>query len=224
MFLISPDWAGSPWCQTEFLLAKEFGKAILGVLIESIPDELTNVLTAEWQLCDLVAGAERRSYEVEHPNVPPTKVCLSATGLAQLERTLQRKGIDPKYFPWPPEQDSERRPYRGLRPLEAKDAAIFFGREAEITAGLGALRTMREGSEKRMLVILGASGAGKSSFMRAGLWPRLRRDEWNFLTLPIVRPARAVISGPSGLAASLETTFRDLNQPKSWCGYFSRAK
>ena len=51
----------------------------------------------------------------------------------------------------------------------------------------------------RLLVILGASGAGKSSFLRAGLLPRLERDDRNFLPLPIVRPERAALTGETGL-------------------------
>jgi hypothetical protein len=56
-----------------------------------------------------------------------------------------------------------------------------------------------------MLVILGASGAGKSSYLRAGLWPRLQRDDRNFVLLPVIRPERAAISGKSGLLVALET-------------------
>jgi hypothetical protein len=56
----------------------------------------------------------------------------------------------------------------------------------------------------RMLVILGASGSGKSSFLRAGLWPRLRRDDLAWLPLPVIRPERAAISGKYGLAQALQ--------------------
>jgi hypothetical protein len=54
-----------------------------------------------------------------------------------------------------------------------------------------------------MLIILGASGSGKSSFLRAGLWPRLERGDGNWLPLPVIRPERAVISGKFGLVESL---------------------
>jgi hypothetical protein len=57
-------------------------------------------------------------------------------------------------------------------------------------------------------VILGASGAGKSSFLRAGLLPRLNRDDRNFLPLPIIRPGRAVLTGETGLARSLYAAFQ----------------
>src|SRR5262249_15152505 len=77
------------------------------------------------------------------------------------------------------------------------------GRDGAITRGLDALRRMRGGQPERMLVILGASGSGKSSFLRAGLLARLGRDEENFLVLPIVRPRRAALPGPSGLARAV---------------------
>ena len=54
-----------------------------------------------------------------------------------------------------------------------------------------------------MLAILGASGAGKSSFLRAGLLARLKRDTERFLVLPTVRPGRAALTGPTGLRRAL---------------------
>jgi tetratricopeptide (TPR) repeat protein len=57
-------------------------------------------------------------------------------------------------------------------------------------------------------VILGASGAGKSSFLRAGLLPRLARDDRAFLPLPIVRPERAALTGETGLYRSLEAAVK----------------
>ena len=64
-----------------------------------------------------------------------------------------------------------------MRPLEAEDAGIFFGREAPTIEALDRLRGLSEAAPPRFLVILGASGAGKSSFLRAGLLPRLARDD-----------------------------------------------
>src|ERR1700684_3494778 len=60
-------------------------------------------------------------------------------------------------------------PYRGLARFEAEDARWFFGREdvTDMLAGLA-------GDEVPLpLVIVGSSGAGKSSLLRAGLIPRL---------------------------------------------------
>jgi WD40 repeat protein/class 3 adenylate cyclase/tRNA A-37 threonylcarbamoyl transferase component Bud32 len=62
-------------------------------------------------------------------------------------------------------------PYRGLLAFEAGDAALFFGRE-EIVADLAA--RVRPG---RLLAVVGASGSGKSSVLRAGLIAAVRTGE-----------------------------------------------
>jgi hypothetical protein len=64
----------------------------------------------------------------------------------------------------------EGAPYRGLSFFDRRHAPIFFGREAELQRLVDAL-----GSEqgRRFLMIVGASGSGKSSLVRAGLWARL---------------------------------------------------
>ena len=64
-------------------------------------------------------------------------------------------------------------PYRGLLPFEETDAEVFYGRErltAELAVKLAA-RTVGVG----IVVVTGASGAGKSSLLRAGLLPALAR-------------------------------------------------
>ena len=123
------------------------------------------------------------------------KIGFSQEGLTRLRAGLVKAGLDPRFFAWPPDTDPDRPPYRGLRALEAEDAGIFFGRNAPILEALDRLRGLREAAPPRLLVILGASGAGKSSFMRAGLLPRLARDDRHFLPLPIVRPGRADVMG-----------------------------
>ena len=59
-------------------------------------------------------------------------------------------------------------PYRGLLAFEADDAALFFGRE-QVVADL--VRRVRPG---RLLAVVGASGCGKSSLLRAGLMAAVR--------------------------------------------------
>lgn len=77
----------------------------------------------------------------------------------------------------------ENNPWRGLASYDAADAALFFGRDAEIA-------TLRERVQSLPLtVVLGASGTGKSSLVKAGLVPRLAADGWTIL--PVVRPGTA---------------------------------
>src|SRR4029079_16572348 len=58
-------------------------------------------------------------------------------------------------------------PFPGLRTFEPDEDYLFFGREEQIDELLRRLRTTR------FLSILGSSGSGKSSLVRAGLIPSL---------------------------------------------------
>ncbi|WP_018432160.1 nSTAND1 domain-containing NTPase [Paraburkholderia atlantica] len=217
LFLISPAWCDSRSCLAQLSLARFLGKTIFGVLVEPTPpDALPKEMTAQWQLCDLATGTQRQSFRVWHdPLVPQTEVSFAKAGLAKLELGLRRAGLAASSFSWPPANDVERPPYPGLRALEAEDAAVFFGRDTAVVRGLDTLRSVREQGIERMLVILGASGAGKSSFLRAGLWPRLKRDDRNFLPLPVIRPERAVLTGATGLVVSIELAFQELAVPRT---------
>lgn len=214
IFLISPAWARSQWCLAEFLLAKQLNKRIFGAFIEPTPlDMLPLELTGEWQLVDLTAGPtgfERALAPT--PGAEPVQVSLAADGLERLRIGLQQAGLDASYFVWPPEDDPKRPPFRGLKPFEAEDAGIFFGRDASIIKALDMLRGLSEAVQPRLMVILGSSGAGKSSFMRAGLLPRLARDRRRYRLLPIIRPNLAVVSGNDGLASALEIALQSAGQ------------
>src|SRR5689334_9594613 len=63
-------------------------------------------------------------------------------------------------------------PYRGLAVFEEQDAGWFFGREAATIAVLDRVSRLLAGVG--LLVVSGASGAGKSSLLRAGMLPRIR--------------------------------------------------
>jgi formylglycine-generating enzyme required for sulfatase activity len=209
VFLVSPVWAASKWCLAEFLLAKSLNKRVFAVIVEPTPfSELPIEMTAEWQITDLTAGPRDFHVTVTLPGGKTTDVALGTEGLGRLRIGLVQSGLDPKNFPWPPTNDPDRTPYRGLLPFEADDAGIFFAREAPVIDALDRLRGLREAPPPRLLVILGASGAGKSSFLRAGLLPRLARDDRQFLALPIIRPERVAISGETGLLRALEGAFR----------------
>ena len=209
LFLISRDWLKSRWCLKEFNLARRLNKRLFGVLIEAIPiADLPADLTGAWQVVDLASGQDHRMFRVTLPRTQEeVHVTFSKEGLTRLRNGLAKAGLDPRFFAWPPERDQDRPPYRGLKPLESEDAGIFFGRDAPIVEALDTLRGLKDASPPRLLVILGASGAGKSSFLRAGLLPRFARDDRHFLPLPVIRPERAAISGETGLLRALEAAF-----------------
>ncbi len=57
----------------------------------------------------------------------------------------------------------ERSPYPGLQSFTEKNAGVFFGRETEVKALWQRLES------RRLLAVIGPSGAGKTSFVRAGV-------------------------------------------------------
>jgi WD40 repeat protein/transcriptional regulator with XRE-family HTH domain len=71
-------------------------------------------------------------------------------------------------------------PYRGLAVFEEQDAAFFFGRETATTQVLERMARLSDGAG--LLAVSGASGAGKSSLLRAGVLPRIR--EAGLVSLP----------------------------------------
>lgn len=127
---------------------------------------------------------------------------LAGTITGDLAEAVLATGDSPRSFPWPPANDPDRAPYRGWQPFEPCDAGIFFGRDVQIVRAVKAVREMREAKNESWFVILGPSGSGKSAFMRAGLLPRLQRDD-DYLVLPIVRPERDAIDGETGLASAI---------------------
>src|SRR5215467_9406139 len=88
--------------------------------------------------------------------VPPLQVLVAADG------AKPRPGV------------AAGSPYRGLAVFGEQDAAFFFGREAAASALLDRMSRLLAGTG--LLVVSGASGAGKSSLLRAGVLPRIRAE------------------------------------------------
>ncbi len=90
------------------------------------------------------------------------------------------------------EQESSelRCPYPGLRPFHFDEADLFFGRAEHVNAMLGKLE------DSRFLAVVGSSGSGKSSLVRAGLLPALANgfiggENWRFI---VTEPGNCPIS------------------------------
>jgi hypothetical protein len=100
-------------------------------------------------------------------------------------------------------------PYPGLRPFRSDETGIFFGREAQVDALLEKL------DHFRFLAVIGASGCGKSSLVRAGMIPALETGllaragvRWQVATMrpgerPLRRLAEALFT-PSALSLEPE--------------------
>jgi tetratricopeptide (TPR) repeat protein len=86
-----------------------------------------------------------------------------------LRQWLEARGLLGPRIAWPKEKGS---PFPGLAPFEAEHAAVFFGRDRMIDEARRRLAAAAERATPFLLVV-GASGSGKSSLARAGLIPRL---------------------------------------------------
>jgi alpha-beta hydrolase superfamily lysophospholipase len=160
--LCSEHSMSSCWCFAEITHAKSLGKHVFPVKVG--PCKIDPVLMSR-QIIDLTQNQE--------------------DGYQRLWLGLKVAGLDPAdSFDW----DGSRSPYPGMMAFQKADAAVFFGREQEIQQGLETLRRLRQFGGPRMLLVLGASGNGKSSIVRAGLLPRLRKNKEHWLVLDPFRP------------------------------------
>jgi WD40 repeat protein len=161
ILLCSHASMASRWCFAEITHAKALGKPVLPIKIDDC--QVDSLLTGV-QIIDATAGWDP-VYQ-------------------RLANGLLAAGLDPKdLFDW----DSSRPPYPGLLAFQERDAAIFFGRDKEIREAQALLNRLQQFGGPRLTMMLGASGSGKSSLLRAGLLPRLRRDR-RWLVLEPFRP------------------------------------
>src|SRR5215470_10374524 len=95
-------------------------------------------------------------------------------------------------------------PYPGLRPFEKEEQHLFFGRDLQIAELVHRLE------RDRLVAVVGVSGSGKSSLVRAGLIPALERGSigeaaarWHMV---VTHPASAPFAS---LAAALSNNGLD---------------
>jgi hypothetical protein len=87
-----------------------------------------------------------------------------------------------------PPSDHGTPPYAGLAAFRPEDADRFFGRERTLDDLVGRL------SDRRLVGVFGASGAGKSSLLRAGLVPRIAEGALECASSIVVTPAELDLS------------------------------
>ena len=172
------NWLQSDQCLGEFQAAWYQGKRIIPLLVIDAPPtdpqlaERFSRVIAEDQGFDLrksITGG-RLDFTLVPTIADALKAGLRAGG------ALTRVGLDPEAF------EIDRAllpvPFPGLEAFGDGDgdAAVFYGRSTEIARALEELREMRAGGDRRPFCLLGSSGSGKSSLLKAGVLPRLRRE------------------------------------------------
>ena len=182
ILILTKNWFDSKWCFAEFTQARALGKAIFPLL-------------------ETPTGEAFVSRDIQHLDIVNDR----EGGLASLAAELTDVVVNARGgFDW----DHTRPPYPGMLAFDEADAAIYFGRDDDIRRLIERLNARRAQGGARMIAVLGASGSGKSSLLRAGVLPRLKRDKRNWIVLPTFRPqlhpleelaqAAAIAVGSSG--------------------------
>ena len=157
---------------------------------------LFRLITGEYPFHNLESAA--LMFAIMSPNEPVRSIRSVVPnlhgGLADIVDRCLRKDRNERYsaaelrqalealLPSRATQADGRCPYPGLEAFQEADAERFFGRTDQISRVRGRLQT------EPFLAIVGPSGVGKSSFVRAGLVPALKTEtRWHSLVL---RPGR----------------------------------
>jgi len=101
-------------------------------------------------------------------------------------------------LPPAPALNKKNNPYRGLESYDKSHRHLFFGRDTEIEQLLQKITEAHS-----LTVVLGASGTGKSSLVKAGLLPRLE-DRPEFQVLPVMRPGTEPLLALARACCSLQ--------------------
>jgi WD40 repeat protein len=89
---------------------------------------------------------------------------------------------------------------KGLQSYDEKDGDLFFGREEQIEK----LYQKVIDNKQRLTLVLGASGTGKSSLVKAGLIPKLKQDDNTWSILPPFRPGESPFKSLNNVLESVK--------------------
>ena len=168
--ICSQHYEASPWCNAEVAIALDRGKLIFPLQLGGCLPPLL----------------------VQHKQAITIKEPIALTDEAEADaRERLRLGLEQHLhwrdrLPW----DDKVSPFPGLQYFEAIHAPVFYGRDRAIELVQERLRHLA-GSGSALLLLLGASGCGKSSLVRAGVLPQLKADpSRSWLLLEPFRPGR----------------------------------
>ncbi|MEM7675369.1 MAG: toll/interleukin-1 receptor domain-containing protein, partial [Myxococcota bacterium] len=179
--LVSPSWLAAADGQDDIQAARRLGKAMVAVIIEP-----TRTPMPEGQFHATIDMSVSGSADIG----------ADSSERQRFKDALVRVAARPCDFDRPA---APFEPFRGLQAYEADDAAFFFGRDEPTIAMLDAVRRTRAGAPERIFAIVGRCGAGKSSFLNAGILARLQRDPVHFVVLSTVGGNGDIFRGSRGL-------------------------
>jgi len=173
VYLNSRSSQASMWCHTELSVATELGKRVYSLDLAQSPGP--------------------------HPLLQSLQsVGFESTLEVGIERLIESLGHDGLVESTSAKWDRTRPPYPGLAAMDVADAGVFFGRDTEVrnlVARVDGPLGYREGD---LVVVMGPSGSGKSSLVRAGLVARLAmpRSDWAVVDTfePGTRPLDRLVS------------------------------
>ena len=217
--LVTPGWLASSECFGEFTAGWYAGRRMIplictpGATLDDTQKQRLSRVLLEDQGVDITQAGAPSALDLDaHPHISgPLIEGLRAAG------ALAKVGLDPSVFPIEDLRDGDgnllKAPFPGLESFgdTDADAAIFYGRSSEIAQVLDDLREFRAsgdrhayGHAERAYVIEGASGSGKSSLLKAGVLPRLRRER-GWVALRSFRPgAEPLLHFAEALAKPIE--------------------
>jgi hypothetical protein len=187
ILVLTPNWLASKWCFAELAAARGQSKVVVPVICAPLGEQT------------VLPGVQAVDF-----------VDLRADGLHRIEQRLHSitdelaRGFT---------LDPHRPPYPGIHAFEAADAAIYFGRDDETRLVIERLDVRRTQGGARLIVIIGASGAGKSSLLKAGVLPHLGRRREHWIVLPVMRPEEATLEA---LAKVLAEAAGDPGEWRDW--------
>ncbi len=112
-------------------------------------------------------------------------------------------------LPPAPPLDQSQNPYRGLQPFEEEHSKLFFGRTELIEKLQNFVKT------HPLTVVLGASGSGKSSLVKAGLIPKLKQEKSEkWCMLSPIRPGETPFSALNNALVDARLQNIELRNPQ----------
>ena len=202
--LYSDEYDSSPWCVSELAIALEKGKTVIPILLLEKPEdrlpaaadktlleELKQKHDDKLRSFQLLLG-DRQALEVPRASNPtPEQLEAVKNRLrASLAQALNWRALQ--------DWDASQPPYPGLPAFTEKLAPVFFGRDRDIEAVCEQASRLAQ-EAPAFLLLLGASGYGKSSLLRAGVVPRLRADGERWLLLNPFRPGQKPFDALAGV-------------------------